>query len=144
MVNNVQSSPEPPVTRPAVAEPSLTRLMTGIIGDIQDLLQQQMALFRQEISQDFTRSKEAALWLGAGVGLALIGSGFLFTMLVYLLAATTDLPLWGAYGLVGGGLTTMGVAAFLAGKWKFESFNPLPDESATALKENLQCLMNPK
>jgi len=33
---------------------------------------------------------------------------------------------------------------FYAGKKRLDSFNPLPDQSVQALKENVQCLTNLK
>jgi len=126
------------------AEPSMTRLVSGIVSDVQDLLQQQLALFRHEVESDFKRSKQAALPLLLGVGIGLMGVALLGFMLVYLLNWATELPVWGCFGLVGGGLAVVGVGLYQTGLKQFESFNPLPDESAQALKENIQCLMKPK
>jgi hypothetical protein len=126
------------------AEPNVTRLITGIIGDIQELLQQQLALFRHEVQADFQRTRQAALVLGVGAGLGLLGLGLLFFMLVFLLHEAAGLPLWGSFGLVGGGLLIAGAVLVLVGKQQFSAFNPLPDESAQALKENIQCLTDPQ
>jgi hypothetical protein len=126
------------------AEPNVTRLITGIIGDIQELLQQQLALFRHEVQADFQRTRQAALVMGAGAGLGLLGLGLLFFMLVFLLHEVAGLPLWGSFGLVGGGLLIAGGVLVLVGKQQFSAFNPLPDESAQALKENIQCLTDPQ
>lgn len=126
------------------SEPSMTRLVSGIVSDVQDLLTQQLALFRHEVEGDFKRSKQAALPLLLGVGIGLMGVALLGFMLVYLLNWATELPLWGCFGLVGGGLAGVGVALYQAGLKQFGTFNPLPDESAQALKENIQCLMKPK
>jgi hypothetical protein len=126
------------------AEPNVTRLITGIIGDIQELLQQQLALFRHEVQADFQRTRKAALVLGIGAGLGLLGLGLLLFMLVYLLHEVAGLSLWGSFGLVGGGLLIAGAVLVLVGKQQFSAFNPLPDESAQALKENIQCLTDPQ
>lgn len=125
-------------------QPGVTALVTGIVHDVQELLAQQLALFKHEIESDFARTKEAAISLFVGLGIALVGSALLFLMLVHLLQWATELPLWACYGLVGGGLAVLGGALFYLGKKKFEAFNPLPDESVRALKENVQCLTNPK
>lgn len=125
------------------AEPNVTRLITGIIGDIQELLQQQLALFRHEVQADFQRTRQAALVLGIGAGLGLLGLGLLLFMLVFLLHEAAGLPLWGSFGLVGGGLLIAGGVLVLVGRQQFSAFNPLPDESAQALKENIQCLTDP-
>jgi hypothetical protein len=124
-------------------EPHVTRLITGIISDIQELLQQQLALFRHEVQADFQRTRQAALVMAVGAGLGLLGLGLLFFMLVYLLHEAAGLPLWGSFGLVGGGLLIAGGILLMVGRTQFSAFNPLPDESAQALKENIQCLTDP-
>ena len=125
-------------------EPSVTSLVTGIIGDVTELMKQQMALFRHEVESDLTKTKEAALSLALGFGVGLAGAGLLILMVVHLLTWATGLPLWASYGIVGGCFAVAGGILLYLGKKKFQSFNPLPDESAQALKENVQCLMNPK
>jgi ligand-binding sensor domain-containing protein len=65
-------------------------------------------------------------------------------MLVYLLSWATTIPLWVCFGLVGACLAILSASLVYAGKKKFDSFNPLPAESAQALKENVQCLVNAK
>jgi hypothetical protein len=52
--------------------------------------------------------------------------------------------LWACYAIVGGLLTLGGGLLVLAGKKKFDSFNPLPDETAKNIKENLEWITNSK
>src|SRR5438132_3036731 len=126
-------------------EPTLTGLVTGIINDAQDLLKQQLALFRQEIKDDVRKTKEAALSLSLGIGMVVVGGLLLCAMLVHLLHwAAPLLPLWSCYGIVGVVFLACGGAFFYAGKKRLQSFNPFPDQSVGALKENVQWLMNPK
>ena len=125
-------------------ETSLTSLVTGIASDLQDLLAQQLALFKAEVESDLTRTKEAALVLAGGLGVAVIGGGLLCLMLVHLLQWATALPLWACYGIIGGGFALVGATLVYVGRKRFESFYPLPDQSVKALKENVQCLTNPK
>jgi hypothetical protein len=134
MANDLRTGPEP----------SVTALVTGIVNDIQDLLVQQLNLFKAEIQSDLVKSREAAIPMFIGLGISTVGAGLLFLMLVHLLQWVTEWPLWACHGLIGGGLAVVGGALFFAGKKKFESFNPLPAESVQALKENVRCLMNPK
>ncbi len=123
---------------------SVTALVTGIVHDIQDLLRQQFALFKHEIANDINKAMEAALSMALGVGLTILGALAFFLMLVHLLNWSTNLPLWGCYGIVAGVLFLLGGTLILAGKAKFESVHPLEDDSARALKENIQCLIHPK
>ena len=126
-------------------EPSLTGLVTGIINDAQDLLKQQIALFKQEIKDDVRKTKEAVVSLSAGLGILLVGGLLWCLMLVHLVNwAFPSLPLWCCYGLVGLVFVACGGALLYAGKKRFESFNPLPEQSVEALKENVQWIMKPK
>jgi hypothetical protein len=127
-------------------EPSLTSLVTGIINDLQELLKQQLSLFRQEIKDDVRKTKEAAISLSAGIGILALGGLFMCLMLVYLLnwAFPATLPVWLCYGIIGGLMLLSGGALLYAGKRRLASFNPLPDQSVEALRENVQWIMNPK
>jgi Putative Actinobacterial Holin-X, holin superfamily III len=155
MASDLQRPPEPNVTAPvngiiatdgqSPPERSVTTLVSGIIADAQQLIQQQFTMFRQEIRDDLRKTKEAALSLALGVGISLVGSVLLLLMLPFLLYwAVPALPLWACFGIVGGVLTTLGGALVYAGVKKIESFNPLSDQSAQTMKENLQWTTNPK
>jgi uncharacterized membrane protein YqjE len=125
-------------------EPSLSTLVTGILKDVQDLVKQQLALFRSEVESDFRKTKEAALPLVGGLVVLMAGSVLLSLTLAHLLYWAAEWPLWGCYGLVGACFAALGAVLTYVGKKKFDSFNAFPDETAQALKENMQCLMNPK
>jgi len=121
------------------SEPGVTKLVGSIIDDIQELFKNQMDLFRQEIKEDVRKTKEAGAFLAVGSLILLLGGIFLGLTLVYFLSwMFPSLPLWGAFAIVGGGMAAVGVVFYLVGREKFASFNPLPDKSVEALKENLQ------
>jgi hypothetical protein len=126
------------------SEPSMTGLVTGIVHDIQDLLQKQLNLFKHEVSRDFTKGKEATLFLLLGTGVLSVGFWLLCVMVVYLLHWAMELPLWGCFAIVGGVSAILGAVLLSIGITKLKAFTPVPEESAQELKENLQCLMNPK
>jgi len=138
------------------SEQSMASLVGGIVGDVQDLIKQQLALTRKEIESDLRKTREAGTLLGVGVGLALFGCFALCLMLAHLIhfvstpaalqasAEPAAIPLWGCYGIVTLLLLGVGGALAFAGKKKFDSFNPLPDESAQALKENIEWIANKK
>jgi uncharacterized membrane protein YqjE len=128
-----------------VSEGSLTGLVTGIVNDAQDLVKQQFALFKHEVKEDLHKTMQAAIALGVGIAIALVGGLSLWLALVYLLAwAFPAVPDWGWFAIVGGLFLVAGALLFYAGKAKLESFHPLSDESAEALKENVQWIMKPK
>jgi hypothetical protein len=123
---------------------TFTELVTGIVKDVHELLAQQLALFKEEIRIDIRKTKEAVLSLALGVGVLFFGFGLLLLMLVYLLHEVAVLPLWASFGIVGGVLAVLGGALLFAGKHRWDSFRAFPQQSAQALKENVQCLINPK
>jgi hypothetical protein len=155
MANDGQSRLEPSITAPgngivapdaeSLPERSVTTLVSGIIGDAQHLIGQQLTMFRQEIRDDLRKSRDAALSLGVGVGISVMGGVLVLIMLPLLLRwAAPELPLWVCFGTVGGILAALGGVLVFAGVKKFESFNPLSDQSFKAFKENLKWTTSPK
>jgi hypothetical protein len=57
-------------------------------------------------------------------------------MLVHLLQALTELPIWGCYGIVGGVLVLSGLSFFFMGKKTAEDIEVVPQETVETLKEN--------
>jgi len=102
---------------------SMSGLVTGIIKDVQDLLAQQLTLFKEEIARDVRQTKEAAKVLALGLGVCLGGIGLLLLMLVHLLnwATNNALPLWACYGIVGGVLAVLGGVLLYLGKSRIEA-----------------------
>jgi len=124
---------------------SVTELVTGIINDAQQLFKQQFELLKHEVREDFRKTRDAGMTLALGAGLALVGGLLLVQMLVYLTQwLLPDLPLWACYGIWGAGMAIAGGALIYAGKARFDTFNPLPDETAQAAKENVQWIAHPK
>jgi len=134
------------------ADQGIGPLLRGIVTDAQDLVKAQMDLLKSEITSDMRKTREAVAVFGAGVSVAFVGGLMLCLMLVHLLHWLTtpvsndpaSLPLWACFGIVGAVITGGGAAMIYLGKRKFESFNPLPDESAQGIKETLEWKTNPK
>jgi hypothetical protein len=126
-------------------EPSVTELVTGIIADAQSLFKQQIEMLTHEIKEDFSKTREAGLMLGLGAGAGLVGALLLALMLVELtLLALPELPLWACYGGWGTVMFIIGAGLAYMGKLKLDSFNPLKDETAQSVKENVAWITNPK
>jgi len=144
MANEVQTS----------SEPSTTGLLRGIIGDIGDLIRQEIRFARTEIRSDLRKTREAATVLILGIGTTVLGFILLSVMLVFLLhwltlpiGAPTDpasIPLWGCFGIVSALFLITGMALSWLGYKKFKSFNPLPVETARSVKENVEWIMSSK
>jgi len=129
--------------------------MRGIINDIGDLIRQEIKFARTEIKADLRKTREATAILALGAGVALLGVILLALMLVYLLQWLSlpaedaarlypGMPLWGCYGIVSAVFLVIGAAAVYAGYAKFKSFDPLPDQTAQTVKENVQWIANSK
>jgi len=144
VATELQASPE----SGTASGSTLVGTIRGILDDFQQLLQQQFAMARAEVRADWVRTKTALWPLALGAGLFLVGAPLLCVMLVYLIHHMTsppgtdpaNIPLWACYGIVGGFFTLASAALIMAGLQRFQSFNPLPDETARALQENVQWL----
>jgi len=129
-------------------------LVGGILSDVQDLIKQQLQLTRKEIEADFRKTREAASLLALGLGIFFLGGFSLCLMMAQLLHDSTfpagtvrdpaGLALWVCHGIVAAVFLLAGACITYAGKKKFDSFNPLPEESAQVLKENIEWITNKK
>jgi hypothetical protein len=148
MATDVTNAPAGRETFPAARanEASLSGLVGGIIDDAQKLIEHQISLLQLDIRKDIQHAKDTAVLLGAGVGLLAAAGLLLLFMLVHLLfwLADGNLPLWASYAIVGGALALVGGVVLYRGKKKLDTLNVVPEESAEALKENLQWQTNPK
>jgi uncharacterized membrane protein YqjE len=125
-------------------DPGVVSMVNGILDDSLKLVKQHLELFGIEIRSDYRKTKDAALYLASGIGLCLPGIILLCLMLVHLLhvlasPAATDpsaIPLWACYGIVGALLSIPGLLLGYTGVKKFQSFNPLPDETVKRLFES--------
>jgi hypothetical protein len=134
-------------------EAGMTSLMRGIINDIGDLIRHEIKFARTEMKADLRKTRDAAAVLALGVGTALLGAILLALMLVHLLhyvslpaeeTASRGLPLWGCYGIVSAVFLVIGSAVSYMGCSMFKSFNPLPEETAKTVQENVKWIANSK
>jgi hypothetical protein len=59
-------------------------------------------------------------------------------MCVHGLVVLLDIPLWGAYGLVGGLLLLIGAILLARGKQTVEQIEVIPPKTASTLRDNAQ------
>jgi len=135
----------------STAEPSTTSLLSGIISDFGDLIKQEIRFAQAEFKSDLSKTREAATALAIGVGVASLSGLLLAWMLVHLLywAITPSvdparLPLWACFGIVGLVFGVIGGLLIMGGLKKFQANNPLPDQTAQTIKENVQWIANSK
>lgn len=133
----------PPVTYDATNTPpgpppaSVAGLVSGIIDDAQKLLKQQADMLKAEVREDFKQSKRAAEFGSVAVVCVTVGALAFITAFAELLHEQFGFKLWASWGMVSiGFLAIGGVLGFLAYNL-LERFNPLPDKTFNALKENV-------
>ena len=124
---------------PRPVAPSLAALLGGIMKDAKDLLVQELTLAKLEGHDEVRQIKTAALSLGIGAGVAAVGGILLSVMLVHMLGAYTDIPLWGCYGIVGSVFGVLGWVLLASGKHKIEEIDVMP-QTVETMKENAQWL----
>jgi uncharacterized membrane protein len=99
-----------------VPKASIISLVRGIINDARELVFAQYEYRKYQTLQQAAKVKTIAIWLGAGVVLAAAGGLLIILMVVHLLDALTDVPLWGCYGIVGIILLAIGAILLYSGK----------------------------
>jgi len=126
-------------------EPTVRELVGGILQDAQDLMGQQLELFRAEVRADLEKTARASCLFGVGLGVCLTGVILLaFTGVHVLHEAFPDrISLGASFGIVTVVALIIGAALLAWAAQIFRSFNPLPDETAAALQENVECLTHP-
>jgi hypothetical protein len=134
MASNLQTS----------SDQSLTSLVTGLINDGQELLKQQLALFKTEVREDLRKTREALTSLALGLVVLFVGGILLCLVPVYLLHELAGWKLWASYALVGGVIAAIGGLLTVLGIQQLKSFNPLPEQTAEGLKENLEWQTKPR
>jgi hypothetical protein len=133
-------------------EASMTGLLRGIINDIGDLIRHEIRFARTEFRSDLRNTTRAATVLALGAGTAVLGAFLLGLMLVHLLhwlslpAGTAEsshaIPLWGCFGIVSAVFLAIGSGVAYAGCQMLASTNPLPDQTAQNVKENVEWIAN--
>jgi hypothetical protein len=127
---------------PAGPSPTLATLVGGIVSDLQTLVRQELQLARREVQQELDKAKFGVALLGGGLALLVMAVVSLLFMLDYLLKEYTTIPLWGCFGIVGGGFLLLGGLLIAAGVAKFRRAHLVPPLTAQTLRENVQWIQN--
>ena len=139
-------------TTPTSSDPSVTSLLSGIVNDAQELIKQQLQLFKHELKDDMKRAQEALPSLGVGVTVALAAVFLLGLTIAHLLywgfnpapgAGPEHFPLWACYAIVTVVFGAVGCALLYFAKKNLESL-PMSHQAAEATKENVEWLTKPK
>jgi len=125
------------------SDPGLASLAAGILHDVQELFKQQLHLFKHEIEVKLRKTREASTCLAFGLLLVFLGGILLSLSVVYLLNWWfPTLPLWGDYLIVAALVCVPGAILTFTGRQQLQALSPLPEQTAEALKENLEWTTN--
>jgi hypothetical protein len=120
------------------SEPTLAQLMHGLVNDAKLLMRQELALAKHEIQGEVGKTKTALVSLGVGIGITAVGGLLLIVMLVHLLNALTEWPLWLCYGIIGGVCAIAGVVLLYRGKQHISQIDMVPQQTVETMKENVR------
>jgi membrane protein len=105
---------------------SLVSLLGDLINEAKELCVHEWTLLQREARRTVRNTQRAALALGGGAGVTVTGGLLLLVMLVSLLAAWTEIALWGCYGLIGGAFALIGGVLLARGKIHGAALNNVP------------------
>ena len=122
---------------------SAASLLSGILGDLQILFEQQFQLTRREVEEEFRRHTAAAAITALGVGILFLGAIVLCLAITDFLHWMTSpvgtdpawLPLWACRVLVAAMLAVLGVVLTQAGRTRFRSIDPTMNPVTELLQE---------
>jgi len=119
-------------------ETSVSQLISGIVGDAQVLVRQEIALARQEISEEISNAKQAGIKLGIAGGVLAMGGLLLILALAQGIADLFNWPTWAGYALVGIVLAIVGYILFSSAQKQMKDVHPIPEQTVETLKENVE------
>src|SRR5690348_1283177 len=106
-------------------EPSVSTLLSGIVGDAQTLVRQEIALARQEVREELTNAKDAGIKLGIAGAVLAIGGLLLVLTVAQALADLLNWPVWAGYGIVGVVLAIAGYILFSSAQKNMQQIKPV-------------------
>ena len=114
---------------------SVSALILDVLKDMRHLVAQEVALAKDEFIEKLVSMKQGVLLLCLAV--AIMGmSGLLFMiMLVYLLHAMSELPLWSCYALIGAAMALVGWMLLSTGSRRLRAVSLMPIKTIETMKE---------
>jgi len=123
---------------------SLTTLVAGIVKDAQELFKQQVTLFKVEVQEDLRLTTQAAIALGIGLAVSLVGAIVLAFGLAELLHWAAGGPAWVWSLLVGVVVAAAGGVLVAGALQAFSKITPPLPETTEAIKETVEWQTKPK
>jgi len=131
-------------TPTASADQSATTLVAGLVKDAQELFHQQVTLLKLEAREELRQTTQAAVALGIGLAITLIGAILLAFAAVYALnylLPQYHIAIW--YTVVGLVIAVAGGVLVGIAIEQFSKIHALP-ETQEAIKETLEWQTKPK
>lgn len=116
------------------ADRSIASLLSDLASETILLLRQEVALFKAELHEKFSRAGQGAAALGAGALVAF--SGWLVLLAAAVLGLATVVAPWLAALIVALVVLTAGGALLWFGKSRFDSQSLMPSRSLRSLRED--------
>jgi hypothetical protein len=120
------------------SEASIPELLRGILGDLRELMREEVALARAEIRDELRKLMMAGASLAAGAATLALGGIFLLVALARGLAVLLDWPLWAGFGAVGLVLAAGGGILVMTGRRQMQQVRPAPARTIETVKENIE------
>jgi drug/metabolite transporter (DMT)-like permease len=117
---------------------SLSALLSGIVGDAQELVRKEIALARQEVREEISAAKDAGTALAISGAVLAIGGLFLLITLALGLADLFNWPTWAGFGLVGVVCAIVGAVLLSSGRQRLKQVHPIPERTVETMKENIE------
>jgi len=111
-------------------------LVSGLIGDLQEIVRGEVRLAKAELREDATTIGRASGMLAAGVFFGLIGFTFLMLAVAYVLFEEADLDRWLSVGIVAVALLVLAAILAMVGKNRLSAANLKPEQTIESLKED--------
>ena len=126
---------------PAIArEASAAELLKGIIADVERLLQQELALAREELREDVQRLRRPVLGSILGTVVSAFGASILMVGFGRALTWRFEWPTWTGYALAGAGLLLIGAGVLAGVRRAFRRLDLVPRKTVRTLEEQVEWL----
>lgn len=118
----------------AAEQESIGELLSGLVGDLQQLIRGEVELAKTEIKEDVGQAARAGQMLGVALMFGLVGlTVFMLGVAVYLEKWLDD---WQALGLVGLILLIIAAIAAITGRNHLRASAMTPERTVESLKED--------
>jgi protein-S-isoprenylcysteine O-methyltransferase Ste14 len=117
---------------------SVAQLISGIVGDAQELVRKEISLARQEVREEISAAKSAGIKLGTAGAVLAVGGLLLVLAIAQGIADLFNWPTWAGYALVGVVLAIAGGILLSAAQRQIKDIHPVPEQTVETMKENVE------